>query len=337
MLASIVFLTPLAALVALALLLPLAAFVIAERRVATVRRLLSLRPPRTGVDVATLVALAAVVALLALAAAQPALSNTKTQRVRTDASALFVVDISQSMAASSGPSGRRRLERALSAAMKLRRAIPEVPAGVATLTDRVLPNLLPVADSAAFDSTLEHSLAIDDPPPKEQSVRATNFGALGGIPSAGYFDPSAKRRTVVLLTDGESSPFSAAAVARALGGRPRTNLLTVQTWRSKEAIYAPSGRIDPSYRPDASSKADLAGLAAATHGRAFSEGQLGRAAASLKKTLGTGPTRAEGRTRSTRPLAPYLALLALVPLALIVRGKVRGRIRGPGPAQITSR
>src|SRR5262249_45431406 len=106
--ASIVFLTPLAALVALAMLLPLAAFVIAERRAATVRRLLSLRPPRTGVDLAALVALAAVIALLALAAAQPALSNTETQRVRTDASALFVVDISESMAASSGASGRTR-------------------------------------------------------------------------------------------------------------------------------------------------------------------------------------------------------------------------------------
>ena len=337
MLASIVFLTPLGALVALALLLPLAAFVIAERRVATVRRLLSLQPPRAGVDVVTLVALAAVVVLLALAAAQPALSNTKSQRVRTDAAALFVVDISQSMAASSGPSSRRRLDRAISAAMKLRRAIPEVPAGVATLTDRVLPNLLPVGDPAAFDSTLAHSLAIEDPRPKEQDVRATSFGALAGIPNAGYFEPSAKHRTIVLLTDGESSPFDAAAVARVLGGSPQTNLLTVQLWNPKEAIYSPAGRVDPSYRPDPSSKDDLAELAAATHGKTFTEGELGRAAASLEAMVGSGPTRAEGRTRSTYPLAPYLVLLALVPLALILWGKVRGRVRGPGPAQITYR
>jgi hypothetical protein len=337
MLASIVFLTPLAALVALALLLPLAAFVIAERRVSTVRRLLSLEPPRSGVDVATLVALAAVIVLLALVAAQPALSRTKTQRVRTDAAALFVVDVSQSMAASSGPTGRTRLARALADAARLRRAIPGVPSGVATLTDRVLPNLLPVGDPAAFDSTLTHSLAIEEPPPKDQSVRATSFGALGEIPSAGFFDPSAKHRTVVLLTDGESAPFDASAVGRALGGNPGTKLLTVQLWRPKEAIYSPAGRVDPSYRPDPSSKDDLARLAAATHGEAFTERQLGNAASSLKKTFGAGPTRAEGRTRSTHPLAPYLALLALLPLAFILRGRGRGRGPAPPAAGITYR
>jgi hypothetical protein len=132
--ASIVLLTPLAALVALAMLLPLAAFVIAERRVATVRELLTLPAPRTGVDVAALAALVAVVALLALAAAQPALSNTHSQRVRTDAEALFVLDTSQSMAASAGPKGKTRLERATAAAARLRAAVPSVPSGVATLT-----------------------------------------------------------------------------------------------------------------------------------------------------------------------------------------------------------
>jgi hypothetical protein len=265
------------------------------------------------------------------------LSNTKKQRVRTDAAALFVVDISQSMAASSGRSGRTRLERAVAAAAQLRRAIPGVSAGVATLTDRVLPNLLPVADSAAFDETLTHSLAIEDPPPKNQSVRATSFGALGAIPSAGYFDPSAKRRTIVLLTDGESAPFDANAVARSLGGNPRTKLITVQLWNPNEAIYSRSGRVDPSYRPDPSSKDDLARLAAAANGRAFSEGQLGAAASSLKQSFGTGPTKEEGRTRSTDPLAPYLALLALLPLAYVLRGRARGRIRGPGSQQITYR
>jgi len=342
MLASIVFLTPSAAVVALGLLLPLAAFVIAERRVATVRQLLSLRPPRSGVDIAAIVALVAVVALLALAAAQPALSNTKTQRVREDAAALFVVDISQSMAASSGPSGRTRLDRAIAAARTLRAGIPEVPGGVATLTDRVLPNLLPVADSAAFDSTLKHSLTIEQPPPKNQSVRATSFGALGEIPGAGYFDSSAKHRTIVLLTDGESAPFDATSVSRALGGSPRTNLVTVHVWNPKEAIYAPSGRVDPSYRPDPSSKEDLARLAAATHGEAFTEKELGGAASALKKTFGSGgPTKAEGRTRSTYPLAPYLALLALLPLGFVFLRNIGARsadsARGPRPREITSR
>jgi hypothetical protein len=336
--ASIVFLTPVAALVALAMLLPVAAFLVAERRVATVRRLLTLPAPRTGVDIAALAALVAVVGLLALAAAQPALSNTHSQRVRTDAEALFVVDISQSMAASAGPKGRTRLERATATARRLRAAVPSVPSGVATLTDRVLPNLLPVGDAAAFDATLRHSVAIAEPPPREQNVRATNIGALAGITSSGYFDSSAKRRAIVLLTDGESASFDANAVARALRGSPPTNLLTVRLWDGEESIYGPSGRRDPNYRPDPASKTQLASLAGASHGRVFGERELGSAAASLETALGNGPTKSEGRTRTTHPLAPYLAVLALVPLALIFRDQVRGRVRGPGPeAEVTSR
>ena len=345
--ASIVFLTPLGALVALAMLLPIAAFVVAERRVATVRRLLTLRPPRSGVDVAALAALVAVVALLALAAAQPALSNTHSQRVRTDAEALFVLDISQSMAASEGPKGKTRLERAAEAANRLRAAVPSVPSGVATLTDRVLPNLLPVADAAAFRATLRNSVAINQPPPREQNVRATSFGALAAIPGSGYFQGSAKRRAIVVLTDGETAPYDANTVAKALGGNPRTNVLTVQLWRRNESIYGPSGRPDPNYRPDPASKQQLASLASATHGRAFAEGDLGSAAAALQTMLGNGPTKTEGHTRSTHPLAPYLAVLALLPLALIFRNQVRGRrragprsadtVRGPGPGQIKYR
>src|SRR3954451_10996709 len=162
----------------------------------------------------------AVVALLALAAAQPAVSNTHSQRVRTDAEALFVVDTSQSMAASAGPKGRTRLERATAAARRLRAAVPSVPSGVATLTDRVLPNLLPVGDVAAFDATLRHSVAIAQPPPREQSVRATSFGALAGIHGPGYFEGSPNLRAIVLLTAGESASYDANAVAKALRGSP---------------------------------------------------------------------------------------------------------------------
>jgi hypothetical protein len=323
MLAALVFLTPTAALVAAAVLLPLAAFVLGERRVASVRRLLELRPPRGGVDVGLLVSLAAVVLVLALVAAQPALSHTQRQRVRTDAQVLFVLDVSQSMAASSGPRGSTRLERATSAAMRLRSSIPEVPSGVATLTDRVLPNLLPVPDAAAFDATLAQTVAINEPPPRELNVRATNFEALAAVPTSGYFDPSATHRAVVLLTDGESSFFDTAAVGRALAAAPRTDFLAVQFWRGNEAIYRASGQTDPNYRPDPASKAQLATLAGAAHGQVFAEGDSGKAAAALRSLLGLGPTRFVGRTQSRHPLAPYVALLALVPLGLIFARNLR--------------
>jgi hypothetical protein len=322
MLASLVFLTPVAALVAAAVALPLAAFVLAERRVAAVRRLLTLQPPRGGADVTALALLAAVVLLLALAAAQPALSTTETQRVRTDAEALFVLDISQSMAASTGRRGATRLERASSAAIRLRSSIASVSSGVATLTDRVLPNLLPVPDSPAFDATVKQTVIINQPPPRELNVRATNFGALAAIPKSDYFPSSAKHRVVVLLTDGESSFFDAATVGRAFADAPRTDFLAVQFWRSSESIYKSSGRPDPNYRPDPTGKTQLASLAAATHGRVFKEASLAAASASLRAMLGSGPTRAMGRTRATHPLAPYAALLALIPLGLVF---TRGR------------
>jgi hypothetical protein len=335
MLAGLVFLTPTAALVAAAVLLPLAAFFLGERRVATVRRLLELNPPRGGVDVALLVSLAAAVLLLALAAAQPALSHTQRQRVRTDAQVLFVLDVSQSMAASTGPSGRPRLERAKARATRLRAAIPDVPSGVATLTDRVLPNLLPVPDAAAFDATVEQTVAINEPPPRELNVRATNFEALAAVPRSGYFEPSATHRVVVLLTDGESGFFDAAAVGRALAAAPRTAFLAVQFWRSGEAIYNASGKADPNYRPDAASRTQLATLAAATHGQVFAEGETGRAATALRSLLGRGPTRSVGRTQSRHPLAPYVAVLALLPLGVIFARNLRFRERQPGTRAVT--
>jgi len=321
--AGLVFLTPAAALVAIAVVLPIVAFVLAERRVAVVRRTLTLLAPRGGVDVAALASLIAVVLLLALAAAQPAYSTTDTRRVRTDAQVLFVVDVSQSMAAAGRLDGATRLDRARAAAIRLQSLVPGVSAGVATLTDRVLPNLLPVPDAAAFDTTVNQTLAINQPPPRELNVRATNFGALSSIPDSAYFDDSATHRAVVLLTDGESASFEPGAVARAFAATPPTNVPAVQFWRRNESVYKASGRPDPNYRPDPASKTTLANLAAATHGQVFNEDDLGAAAAALRTKLGNGPTRPMGRSRTTHPLGPYVALLALIPLGLVFTRNLR--------------
>ena len=325
MLASLVFLTPAAGLVALAVLLPVAAFVLAERRVAVVRQRLDLPAPRGGRDVVMLAALVGIVAALALASAQPALSTTQTQRVRTDAQMLFVLDVSQSMAAAAGPRRPTRLDRAVTEAVRLRSSLREIPAGLATLTDRVIPNLLPVPDVAAFGATAMQTVAINTPPPRELNVRATNFAALSGVPSSGYFQESAKQRLIILLTDGESSFFDAATVGKALAAKPRTQLLVVQFWRSSESIFARSGKPDPHYRPDAAARTQLASLATATHGRVFTEGKLGAVADTARAMMGAGPTQSVGRERTTYPLAPYAALLALIPLSLVFTRNLRVR------------
>ncbi len=321
MLAALTLLTPTAALVAFVAVVPVLAFVAGAARVGRVRSLLGLAPPSRSVDVRVPAALAAAVLALALAAAQPALSSSRTRRVRTDAQALFVLDVSQSMSAASGPHGRTRLERATALAERLRTAVPEVPAGVATLTDRVLPDLLPVADVGAFDATLQRAVGIEQPPPRELAVRATSFGALAGIPGSGYFVPSAHRRVVILLTDGETSPVDDAMVRRAFTSS-KTMLLALRVWRADEAIYNEAGRADPNYRPDPSGRAELAALVSVAGGKAFEENEAAAAAAALRTAVGRGPTTSVGSRRTTHPLGPYVALAALVPLLLAFRRRL---------------
>lgn len=318
-------LTPLAALVALAVAVPLGAVALAARKAASVRRALRLRPPRHGTDLVALAAIAASFALLALAAAQPAVAHDTVQRVRTDAQVLFVLDISRSMAAAAAPAAPTRLARAETAAVSLRARIPGVESGIATLTDRVLPDLLPVADRPSFDATLARAVGIDQPPPRFVAVRATNCGALATIPASGFFAPAAKRRVVVFFTDGESRPFDAGAVGRALNG---VGLVVVGVRRDGEVVFLPSGRPEPGYRSDRSAPAALASLAAAANGRVYGETSLDAAASKLRQLLGRGPSAAVvSRSRRETPLAPYVALAAFLPLAFLARRRTTGAKR----------
>jgi hypothetical protein len=311
------FLSPLAGLVALAAVLPVAAFAAGAHRLARVRAGVGL-PPRDAANPRALAAAAAVVVMLALAAAQPAWTHTTKQHVRTDAQALFVVDISQSMAASASASSATRLDRATRLAETLRTAIPQVASGVATLTDRVLPALLPVPDAGAFDSTLAHSVAIEEPPPAQTDVRATSFEALAEVGTHGYFTPAAAKRIVVLLTDGESAPYDPQPVA-AVFKRAHIQLVAIRFWGAREQIFDSQGHADTSYRPDPRGRAVLDGLAAAVGGRAYEGSAAATAAANVRSLAGNGPTTTTGRGETITPLGPYVAVLALLPLALVLR------------------
>ena len=313
------FLTPLAALAALAALLPLAAALFGRGRVGAVRRALGLEPPATRSGLARPALAAAGIVLLGIAAAQPVLERRSSERVRKDVQALFVLDTSRSMAASATATSPTRLDRAIAAAVRLRASIPEVPSGIATLTDRVLPDLLPVADPSSFDGVARRAVAIESPPPRDQSVRATTYDALADIASGNYFDPSASRRIVVLLTDGESVPVDAGRLARSLPAAKGYRFVCVRFWGSGEAVYGSGGKPEAGYRPDASGAAILAGLAAANGGHSFPESRLGAASTALRSLAGQGPTAlARGERRSTFALAPYLAAAALLLLLLAV-------------------
>ena len=309
------FLTPLGWLVALFALLPFAAAVFAHRRTGIVRRSLRLPAPDRRAELLPPSLAAAGVLLLALAAAQPALTRTSRPQVRRDAQALFVLDTSRSMAASPTPTGRTRLDRAAAAAVRLRAAIPQVESGVLTLTDRVLPDLLPVADVQGFDAVVQRAVRIESPPPRDTGVRATSYGALGDIAAGNAFAPSASRRIVVLLTDGESNPVQAGDLAGRLAAARGYRFVAVRFWRADESVFDADGKAEAAYRPDSSGAATLHELATALGGRSFEEAQVGAAATYLRGLAGSGRTVGiAGVDRSRLPLAPYAALAGVLAL-----------------------
>jgi hypothetical protein len=320
------FLTPAGALAALAALLPLAARAAGRRRADRVRRLLDLPPPR-GRGAARALAGAGAVALLGLAAGQPVLTHTTHARERAGVEALFVFDTSRSMAASATPASPTRLDRAVAAAVRLRAAISDVPSGVATLTDRVLPNLLPVADRTSFDLVARRGVAIESPPPAGTDVRATSFTALQDIASGDYFKSQTTRKLVVLLTDGESNPADTGELARALGADRGYRFAAVRFWSGSESVFNRDGMPETAYRPDPTGRITLDGVASALEGRAFEADRLDEAASYLRSAAGNGPTRSTPTAAPTQtPLAPYLAGLAVLLLLVAVAPPlVRGR------------
>ena len=309
--AGLTLLSPLAALVALPALVAIAATVIGLRRVRAARRTLRLSAPGPLRERLRLACVVGVVGALTLAASQPALTHRAQLRVRRDAQVLFVVDISRSMAASAKPGAPTRLDRASSAAIRLRAAVPTLAAGVATLTDRVLPSLLPVSDPTGFGAVITRAVAIESPPPQASAVRATSFDALGGIPGAGYFAPGTTSRLVVVLTDGESAPVQTSELARAFGSIGGFHVIFVRFSQPNESIFDADGRRETSYRPDPTSEALTSGVAAALRGNAYGEGDLSAVERRLHELAGSGPTRlVPGTTNSRRPLAPFLAAFA---------------------------
>jgi hypothetical protein len=78
-------------------------------------------------------------------------------------------------------------------------------------------------------------------------------------------------------------------------------------------------RLEPAYRPDPSSRAALAGLAAAAGGAVVAEGDPGAVARAAREALGAGPEAPRGVEERVTPLAPWTALAALIPLSYVLR------------------
>jgi uncharacterized protein (DUF58 family) len=273
--------------------------------------------------------------LLALAAAGPAVRKHVGRRVRTDAQAIFVFDTSRSMAASAGDASPTRFSQARAAAIALRAAVPEVPAGVASFTTQLVPHLFPTRDDAAFNSTVEEAIGIEKPPPPffQFGIPGTSFGPLAQLRNQGFFDPKTKHRFAVVLTDAESGPFDPSALRTALvdpntrptfPGRPiyttepPVSLFVVRVGDPTDRIYRSSNDIESAYRADPRAAENADSLAAVTRGRAYTTADLHEDAAALQKLVGSGGSSFEGTRTKTETLAPYVVLLAFFPLGVVL-------------------
>ena len=261
---ELTFLTPLAVIFAVSALLPLGIHWSRERRAGQIRSALRLEEPSRRSRAPLVVAVAAVPVLLGIAAGQPVLGTERSVPERTDAEAFFVMDTSRSMLASDGADGATRFDRSVEAASAIRDRIPQVRSGIVSMTDRLLPHVLPTTDRRVFETTLRRSIGVELPPPAfTYSTHATTTTSSPASPSAGTSRRTAKKRVLVVMTDGESQPFGS-QLGAAFPGKPPIQTVIVRFGDADERIYA-TGEAE-SYVPAKNSEATIARVARA-HGR----------------------------------------------------------------------
>ncbi len=309
------FLTPLDALFAVAAAAPLAALLATERRSKRIRAALKLRGPGRRAFAQVAVALFLLPALVAVAAAQPVVVRQQQVRERGDAQAFIVIDTSESMEAASGPHAPTRLQRAKQLARRLQQALGDVPVGIATMTDRVLPDLMPTTDPELFDRTLAQSVGINEPPPTQayHRARATNFQALVPVISSHFFSDSVKHRLLVVFTDGEASRDM---VLFGLGIGHTLKPVFVHVWAAGEHIYH-HGRADPFYEADPTSAQLLQHAADLSSGTVVDERNFGALKAAAHRAVGSGTSVAHVDAYARISLAPWFALGGILPLGFL--------------------
>jgi hypothetical protein len=327
---SLSFLSPLAALVGLAVALPLAAAAVRERRHRVVRGALGLADPPASSRVPEAVAWIVAFGLLAAAAAQPVARIPGTVEQRTDAEVYVVIDTTRSMLAAPSADAPMRIERAKELAVDIRRALPDVPFGVISHTNRSLPHVFPGPNVEQFELVVDRAVGINRPPATRKVLfsASTDFTALEALATDNFYSATTTKRLAILLSDGESQLYPPRILSEELR-RGGVDLLLVQLWDRDERVWQPNGLAEPGYRPTEASFEQLSDLAElTTGGRVYGEHEFDAVVAAARAYVGTGPAveiAAPGRTVS---LAPHAVLAACIPLAFLLLG---GLLRGLKP------
>lgn len=288
-----------------------------DRRSRVLRRLFSLREPRQRELGTTAAALVALPALLAVAVAQPVVVHRQLVTQRSDAEIFVVFDTSLSMSARNGPQAPTRLDRAKQELERILPQLGDIPVGLATMTDRVLPNLMPTTDDGLVEQTIHQSIGINEPPPSRlYRDQATNLNALFPIPRFRLFSQSAKNHSIlVVFTDGESPPLQP-GVGSILAHQLTVPPLFVHTWAPTERVYR-LDRIDARYHPDSDSDFVLQQFAAATRGKVFAETDLSGLVGAIRAEAGPTRKRTTLLGYSRVALGPWFVLGGVIPLAFL--------------------
>jgi hypothetical protein len=311
------FLTPMDGLFVLAAVVPLAALLRTEQHAARIRRLLRVGGPSRRNLIPVVVSLVVLPALIAVAAAQPVVVRQQLVNERADAQAFVLIDTSLSMTAAGGIGKPTRIERAKRLAVRLEHALSDVPMGVASMTDRSLPNLLPTTDRTLFERTIAQSVQIDAPPPSQlYKDRATTWDALIPLVESHFYTQGVQRRLLIVLTDGEAtkiSPLLQASIQR------RVTPVFVHVWQPGERIYHANGKVDPKYFADPTSAAALNEVARITGGtQAFPETDFGAIVHAARNAVGRAGTQAHVGAYARVALAPWFVLGGIAPLGFLL-------------------
>ena len=293
LLADLVFLTPRAALVGLAFVAPLVALAIRAR--SGVPGPLDPRAPPSRAPrlLARPVGLVALAALVAATAAQPMVRDTDSTTRALGRRALPHLRRQPLDARGGRAGGRVRLERARALGRNVHAAVPDVPTGVATLTNRMMPLLFPTGDARGVTAVIDHSLRIMQPQPVAlTAARASSLAALSLAADRSYFNPSSRKRVLVVFSDLDSDFFSLDGTLRLLR-QHRIEPFLVRVAAPGERVFDAAGR---PYAYVSVSTVTVDALRQASW-HAFEEGETARLVAEIRSYLGVRPGRQERRRR----------------------------------------
>jgi hypothetical protein len=234
---------------------------------------------------------------------------------RTDAEVWVVLDSSRSMLASGRAGSPTRFARARELTLRLAEGLPEVPLGLASMTDRILPHVFPTTDTRVVSQALFESMGVERPGPTVSlsSVPTTTLDSLAAIPRLNDFSPTARKRLLVVLTDAETRPLEQ-DLTRPFARPPRLDVLLVRVGEAGERVFT-AGVAEDAYQPPGGAEAALERVAAQVEGRVVPADAVVDAA---RAALGTGPTRQRIIEGERRALMPWVALAAFLPLGLVL-------------------